>query len=79
MGGCASAPEKKSAKVKAEDAKKDGKSKSATGGYKFTAIKDSYETLEEVADALHNAGLESSNLVRRRRLSHVVLRALANR
>jgi hypothetical protein len=66
MGGCASAPGK-SAKVKAEDAKKDGKSKDgkskSTGGYKFTAIKDSYETLEEVAEALHDAGLESSNLV----------------
>ena len=32
--------------------------------YKFTSIKDSYASLDEVAEALHAAGLESSNLVR---------------
>lgn len=31
--------------------------------YNFRTIKDNYETLDEVADALHEAGLESSNLI----------------
>ena len=42
-----------------------GSKKSAASSSKgeFQAIKDSYETLEEVSDALRTAGLESSNLV----------------
>ena len=72
MGGCVSAPGK-DAKVNVSDnlpkSKKGEKVSSPVGGYKFTAIKDSYESLEEVAEALHNAGLESSNLVRFQSLS----------
>jgi hypothetical protein len=47
----------KSSKLLAQAKGKDGK-------IKFQAIKDTFETLDEVSDALRIAGLESSNLVR---------------
>jgi len=77
--GCASS-KVEDAKMKADEAaKKKGEtagdptkpSKSSKllaqgkdGKIKFQAIKDTFETLDEVSDALRIAGLESSNLVR---------------
>jgi len=59
------APAKGKAAGKAgEDPKaRAGQKGGAGGAYAFSAIRDSYDTLEQVTAALQEAGLESSNLI----------------
>jgi hypothetical protein len=71
MGNCASsavAPDDPTAPEKGADKKAAAKAAAKSTpnkpkAYQFISIQDNYKTLEEVAEGLQVAGLESSNLV----------------
>lgn len=61
--GAGKAGEENPSSAAAKKKKGGGGAAGKSGGYAFSSIRDSYETLDQVTAALQEAGLESSNLI----------------